>query len=223
MSQRSEEGRLYIREGRNYIAVEGEFGDHLARENTLRHVRFDLSEARTELEKVKAEAQRLRDEVAELRSQEVDQGYTPHWSEADLVSIYTNGTATHVELTLAMEDLLHVRKALRAELSKTRSELEGVKEGWKAAAEAPHVHRGMKVSLRGFIGRVSEYLARKDQGGDAFQLREIQRHLCEVWRRRGEPGIVAEFGALYCLDQDGPIEEPEEDDEDETSTEGAQQ
>lgn len=88
-----------------------------------------------------------------------------------------------------------------------------LRNGWKDLAEAPRAHNGMKVSIRGFIGRVSEYLDRKGCGGDAFQLREIQRHLCEVWRRRGEPGIVAEFGALYCLDKDGPIEEPEDDEE----------
>ena len=130
------------------------------------------------------------------------------------------------ELPDAIEQAKRFRdeaEGLREELAVSRTELEKAKAGWKALAEAPHTHRGMKVSLRGFIGRVSEYLDRKDQGGDAFQLREIQRHLCEVWRRRGEPGIVAEFGALYCLDKDGPIEEPEDDDEDgDATTEGAQ-
>ena len=96
-----------------------------------------------------------------------------------------------------------------------RDELESTRKGWKELAEAPHKHQGMMVSLRGFIMRVSEYLDRKDQGGDAFVLREIQRNLCEVWNRRGDPRIVAEFGALYCLDKDGPIEETPDDDDDE--------
>lgn len=94
-----------------------------------------------------------------------------------------------------------------------RDELESTRKGWKELAEAPHKCQGMMVSLRGFIQRVSEYLDRKDQGGDAFVLREIQRNLCEVWSRRGDPRIVAEFGALYCLDKDGPIEEVEDDDD----------
>lgn len=93
------------------------------------------------------------------------------------------------------------------------AEVEHLKQGWKALAEAPYPRKGMKVSLRGFIGRVSEYLERKGQGGDAFQLREIQRHLCEVWDRRGEPAMVSEFGTLYCLDMEGPIMEREDPDE----------
>lgn len=94
-----------------------------------------------------------------------------------------------------------------------RDELESTRKGWKELAESPHKHQGMMVSLRGFIMRVSDYLDRRDQGGDAFVLREIQRNLCEVWDRRGDPRIVAEFGALYCLDKDGPIEEVEGDDD----------
>jgi hypothetical protein len=58
---------------------------------------------------------------------EIDPGYTPHWSDADLASIYTNGTATHIELTLALEDLLHVRKALRATLSRVEAERDGLR------------------------------------------------------------------------------------------------
>lgn len=100
-----------------------------------------------------------------------------------------------------------------AEIEALRSELESTRKGWKELAEAPHKHQGMMVSLRGFVLRVSEYLDRKDQGGDAFVLREIQRNLCEVWNRRGDPRIVAEFGALYRLDKDGPIEEVEGDDD----------
>lgn len=105
--------------------------------------------------------------------------------------------------------------AVRGELEAMRSELESTRKGWKELAEAPHKHQGMMVSLRGFVLRVSEYLDRKDQGGDAFVLREIQRNLCEVWNRRGDPRIVAEFGALYCLDKDGPIEETDDDDDEE--------
>lgn len=89
------------------------------------------------------------------------------------------------------------------------------REDWKALAEAPYPRKGMKVSLYGFISRVSEYLERRGQGGDAFQLREIQRHLCEVWDRRGEPAMVSEFGTLYCLDKEGPILEREDPDEEE--------
>lgn len=107
------------------------------------------------------------------------------------------------------------RERLRGELEAMRSELESTRKGWKELAEAPHKHQGMMVSLRGFVLRVSEYLDRKDQGGDAFVLREIQRNLCEVWNRRGDPRIVAEFGALYCLDKDGPIEETDDDDDEE--------
>lgn len=99
-----------------------------------------------------------------------------------------------------------------------RDELESTRKGWKELAEAPHKHQGMMVSLRGFVLRVSEYLDRKDQGGDAFVLREIQRNLCEVWNRRVDPRIVAEFGALYCLDKDGPIEETDDDDEEGSET-----
>lgn len=112
-------------------------------------------------------------------------------------------------------DRTHEADKMRGELEAMRSELESTRKGWKELAEAPHKHQGMMVSLRGFVLRVSEYLDRKDQGGDAFVLREIQRNLCKVWNRRGDPRIVAEFGALYCLDKDGPIEEVEDDDDEE--------
>lgn len=97
-----------------------------------------------------------------------------------------------------------------------------LRRGWKELAEAPHPRKGMCQSLGGLIARVSEILEGKadtrdelDYGsGYAFTLRELHRNLKEVWIRRGEPGIVAEFGALYCLDTEDPaqeVEDPEED------------
>jgi hypothetical protein len=132
----------------------------------------------------------------------------------------STGLVAQIGAALA-PDMADQIATLTRERDEARSEAELTRNGWKDMAEAPHAHRGMRVSLRGFIGRVSKYLDRKDQGGDGYQLREIQRHLCEVWKHRGEPGIVAEFGALYCLDKDGPIEEPEDDDIT-TPTQGAQ-
>ena len=136
-------------------------------------------------------------------------------------------TEVESELGKITEYIIHtqdeqVKKALAdlgwicpQEAKAMRDELESARKGWKELAEAPHKHQGMMVSLRGFIMRVSKYLDRKDQGGDAFVLREIQRNLCEVWNRRGDPRIVAEFGALYCLDKDGPIEDADDDDDEE--------
>ena len=109
-------------------------------------------------------------------------------------------------------------------LANLEDEVATLRRGWKELAEAPHPRRGMRQSLGGLIARVSEILEGKadartelDYGsGYAFTLREMHRNLKEVWNRRGEPGIVSEFGTLYCLDTEEPAQEVEDpDDEDE--------
>lgn len=99
--------------------------------------------------------------------------------------------------------------------------LEHLRSSWKEQAEAPCQCVGMKQSLAGLVRGVSEMLERADGRNSssgqghyyAFVLRELHRNLHEVWERRGEPGIVAEFGSLYYLDCEQPTQEPEDDDE----------
>lgn len=52
-----------------------------------------------------------------------DEAYAPHWTDAELSEIYHSGTATHIELTLALDDLLHQRKNLRSDLQAARAAL----------------------------------------------------------------------------------------------------
>jgi hypothetical protein len=105
--------------------------------------------------------------------------------------------------------------ALRDQLAKLRD------VGWKGIAEAPYPHRGMKQSLTGLIARISEILEGRADARDevdyaagyAYALRTLHRHMHEMWEHRGEPTIVAEFGALYCLDSELPAQEPDDEDE----------
>ena len=71
----------------------------------------------------------------------------------------------------------------------------------------------MKQSLTGLISNISVILERHGCPGYAYTLRALHRHMHEMWERRGEPTIVAEFGALYCLDSELPSQEPDEEGE----------
>lgn len=105
--------------------------------------------------------------------------------------------------------------ALRDQLAKLRD------VGWKGIAEAPYPHRGMKQSLASLIDRISKILEGRADARDevdyaagyAYALRTLHRHMHEMWERRGEPTIVAEFGALYCLDSELPAQEPDDEGE----------
>lgn len=144
-------------------------------------------------------------------------------SEIIVAEVDPHGFMGDLQTRQEVAEFLASAPALQARVAELEEEVAMLRRGWKELAEAPHPRKGMRQSLGGLIARVSEILEGKtdartelDYGsGYAFTLREMHRNLKEVWNRRGEPGIVTEFGTLYCLDTEEPAQEVEDpDDED---------